>query len=136
MYLCVLAWRYMCGIGRNCVCCYYKFQNLNVIFNSRIIAHYRHIRYAKFKIINRPILELSPSVRMFFFHRKIGKQHACRVRSDKYENVPESVQIWKIRSPPGVTIETVRYPAAQGQTENGTTTNAQSIHSHTLFTVY
>lgn len=105
-----------------------------MIFNRCVIASNRHIRNAEFKIIYRPIFELRLTIRMLFFDGKIGEQNACRIGSDKDENVPESVQVWKIGTPPRVTVKFVRNPAAQGQPENGTAANAQPINAHTFFT--
>lgn len=109
---------------------------LDLVLDGRVIALDGHIRNAQLEIVLRPILQFGHSIGSLVVHRKVGEQHAGRVRSDEDEHVPEGMHVRKVNAPPGVAEELVRYPAAEGQHEDEAAADAQAVDARTAFTVY
>lgn len=109
---------------------------LDLVLDGRVIALDGHIRNAQLEIVLRPILQFGHSIGSLVVHRKVGEQHAGRVRSDEDEHMPEGMHVRKVNAPPGVAEELVRYPAAEGQHEDEAAADAQAVDARTAFTVY
>lgn len=113
-----------------------RHNHSDLIPNRCVIAFDRHIRNAEFEIVGRPILQLGNPIRVLILHGKVGKQDASRICCYENQNMPDSMQIRKIRTPPRVAEELVRNPAGQRQHQHNATPNSQPQDATVAFAVF
>lgn len=80
-----------------------------------VVAFNWYKRDAQLKIIDRPVTEIGYVIHMLLFNGIVCKQHACRIRWDEDQHMPNGVQVWKLLSKICITEKFIQDPAGNGQ---------------------
>lgn len=111
------------------------FLRLYLIAIRFVIATNSDVRNPQLKCISRPVLKHRGLFRSLVTDSKIRKENARRVSCDKYEHMPQAVQVRKVDVRPRLAEQSVVYPTSHGKQPHQRTSNAQTVHATALDTL-